>query len=143
MGWKGKPAIPSVWRALRRVRPRVDLMQIPLLGLFVALLWLGWAPGAAAAEDAVWEKYHAAGRAALERRDFPTAKKQFAAALRQARREGPETARVATSLFSQAELLGAQGKYAETEPLLRRILAIREKVLPPDHPDLANPKFSM
>jgi uncharacterized protein HemY len=29
-----------------------------------------------------------------------------------------------------------QGRYAEAEPLLKRSLAIREKVLGPDHPDV-------
>ncbi len=31
----------------------------------------------------------------------------------------------------------AQGKYAEAEPLLKRALAIREKVLRPEHPHVA------
>ena len=31
----------------------------------------------------------------------------------------------------------AQGRYAEAEPLLQRALAIREKALGPDHPDVA------
>ncbi len=31
----------------------------------------------------------------------------------------------------------AQGKYAEAEPLYQRSLAIREKALGPEHPDVA------
>ena len=31
----------------------------------------------------------------------------------------------------------AQGKYVEAEPLLKRSLAIREKALGPEHPDVA------
>jgi tetratricopeptide (TPR) repeat protein len=31
----------------------------------------------------------------------------------------------------------AQGKYSEAEPLHKRALAIREKALGPDHPDVA------
>ena len=34
-------------------------------------------------------------------------------------------------------LYHAQGKYAEAEPLYRRALAIREKALGPEHPDVA------
>lgn len=34
--------------------------------------------------------------------------------------------------------LGSQGKYAEAEKLFARCQAIHEKVLDPDHPDLAN-----
>ncbi len=30
----------------------------------------------------------------------------------------------------------AQGKYPEAEPLVKRALAVREKSLGPDHPDL-------
>ena len=33
-------------------------------------------------------------------------------------------------------LPGAQGSYAEAEPLYQRSLAIREKALGPEHPDL-------
>lgn len=33
----------------------------------------------------------------------------------------------------------AQGNYAKAEPLFQRSLAIREKALGPDHPDLATP----
>ena len=36
-----------------------------------------------------------------------------------------------------AALYRAQGRYAEAEPLYRRSLAIEEKALGPDHPDLA------
>ena len=34
-------------------------------------------------------------------------------------------------------LYQAQGKYAEAEPLYKRSLAIREKALGPEHPDVA------
>ena len=60
----------------------------------------------------------------------------------------PEHPRVAASLISLARLYKAQGRYAEAEPLLnrglaikatnlKRGLAIREKALGPDHPDVA------
>ena len=38
---------------------------------------------------------------------------------------------------TSAELYRAQGRYAEAEPLYKRSLAIREKALGPDHPDVA------
>ncbi len=34
-------------------------------------------------------------------------------------------------------LTGAQGRYAEAEPLFQRALAIDEKALGPEHPDVA------
>jgi len=44
---------------------------------------------------------------------------------------------MATSRNNLAALYRAQGKYAEAEPLYQRSLAIREKALGPDHPDVA------
>ncbi len=44
---------------------------------------------------------------------------------------------MATSLNNLAGLYQAQGKYAEAEPLYQRSLAIMEKALGPDHPDVA------
>jgi tetratricopeptide (TPR) repeat protein len=44
---------------------------------------------------------------------------------------------VATSLNNLAELYRAQGQYAQAEPLYKRSLAITEKALGPDHPDVA------
>ncbi len=41
------------------------------------------------------------------------------------------------SLTNLAILYQTQGRYAEAEPLHRRALAIREKALGPDHPDVA------
>ena len=44
---------------------------------------------------------------------------------------------MATSLNNLATLYATQGQYAQTEPLYKRSPAIREKVLGPDHPDVA------
>ncbi len=40
-------------------------------------------------------------------------------------------------LNNPAQLDNARGKYPAAEPLVKRALAIREKSLGPDHPDLA------
>ena len=45
---------------------------------------------------------------------------------------------MASSLSNLATLYSMQGKYAEAEPLQKRGLAIREKALGPNHPDVAN-----
>ena len=42
-----------------------------------------------------------------------------------------------TSLNNLAGLYETQGKYGEDEPLYKRSLAISEKALGPDHPDVA------
>jgi hypothetical protein len=44
---------------------------------------------------------------------------------------------VAQSLNNLAELYRRLGRSADAEPLYKRSLAIREKVLGPDHPDIA------
>jgi tetratricopeptide (TPR) repeat protein len=44
---------------------------------------------------------------------------------------------VAASLNNLAELYRAQGQYAQAEPLYKRSLAIVEKALGPDHPNVA------
>ncbi len=64
-----------------------------IFGLLLALLCVTWSPLSATAEDGLWGKYSAAGRQALEQRDFPVAEKQFAAALREAERDGPDSPR--------------------------------------------------
>ena len=46
-----------------------------------------------------------------------------------------EPPQVATSLNNLAQLLEAQGKYAEAEPLFRRAVEIFEKSLGADHPN--------
>jgi hypothetical protein len=43
----------------------------------------------------------------------------------------------ARALNQQAIVLDEQGRYAEAEPIFARALAIREKALGPDHPDVA------
>ncbi len=44
---------------------------------------------------------------------------------------------MATSLNSLALLYKTQGQYGQAEPLCKRSLAIREKALGPDHPNVA------
>ncbi len=42
------------------------------------------------------------------------------------------------SLNNLADLYQKQGRYADAEPLYKRALAIREKALGPNHPDVAS-----
>src|SRR5262249_47616791 len=43
----------------------------------------------------------------------------------------------AAALTAEARRLHQAGRYAEAEPLYKRTLAIREKALGPDHPDVS------
>ena len=94
-------------------------------------------PAPAADPSAAWQQSYDAGRAAYERADYPRAQKMFAAAVTAAERFGDDDLRLARSLNNLAAAYAAQGKYAEAEPLYQRALAILEKVLGPDHPDVA------
>jgi tetratricopeptide (TPR) repeat protein len=53
---------------------------------------------------------------------------------------GPNSAETAASLNNLAELFSRLHRFDDAEPLYRRSLAIREKILPPDHPDIAKSK---
>jgi tetratricopeptide (TPR) repeat protein len=44
---------------------------------------------------------------------------------------------VASALNNLAGLYSGQGRQADAEPLYKRALAIRERALGPDHPDVA------
>jgi len=74
---------------------------------------------------------------AYEQADYAEAEKLFLAALKEAEKFGDQVLRLATSLNNLATLYYSQGKYAQAEPLFRRALAIREKALGPEHPQVA------
>ena len=80
----------------------------------------------------------AADVVALQQGQYAEAETQFAAGLKEAEGFGPQDPRLATSLNNLAELYRAQGRNAEAEPLHKRSLAIREKALGPNHPNVAN-----
>ena len=96
-------------------------------------LWLMYAPD----QGAKWESYITAAQQAYQQAEYAEAEKQLEAALKEAEAFGLDDVRLATSLNNLAALYHAQGKYAEAEPLYQRALAIWEKALGPDHPNVA------
>ncbi len=104
------------------------LHGVLLMGLFFGLFGCGVSS---------WEKLDAAGTAAYEQGRYAEAEKSWSAALQKAEKFGPQDTRLAQSLNDLAVLYRNQGKYGEAEPLYKRALAIREKSLGPDHPDVA------
>ena len=50
---------------------------------------------------------------------------------------GSEYPRLANTFNNLAEFCRVQGKYAEVEQVFKRSLAIREKILEPEHPKVA------
>jgi tetratricopeptide (TPR) repeat protein len=80
----------------------------------------------------------ALGGAAYSGGNYPLASSALAEALSLREKAlSPDDANLASSLNNLALLYGAQGRYAEAEPLHKRALAIGEKMLGPDHPDVA------
>ena len=91
----------------------------------------------ALAGELEWNGHIEAGVAAYRRSDYPAAIARFQDALTDAEAFGDGDPRYATTLNDLAEAYKAQGRLAEAEPLYRRSLAIREKILGPEHPDVA------
>ena len=104
-----------------------------LAGVLSLLLW----PASAAAQGTSWKEYMEAAGKAYQQADYARAEKLVKAALREAEKFGEQDPRFATSLNNLAELYRVQGKYVEAEPLYQRSLAIREKALGPEHPQVA------
>lgn len=86
-------------------------------------------------QQAAWEQYITAGLTALQQDTDAAAEKQFELSLKEAEKLGPLN--VARSLTYLALVYERQSRYAEAEQLQSRALAIREKELGPDHPDVA------
>src|ERR1700674_2601472 len=91
----------------------------------------------ALAGETEWAEHVKAGETANRAGDYRTAAARYEAALREAESFGASDLRLATTLNSLADVYRTQGRVAEVEPLYRRALGIREKVLGPDHPDAA------
>ena len=77
------------------------------------------------------------GTKAYQQRRYADAEKSFQSALKEAEGFGQEDLRLALTLNNLAFLYQAQGKYAEAEPLYKRSLAIWERTLGPEHPNVA------
>ena len=104
--------------------------SLPLVGILWLLLW----PAACSGPETSWETSNAAGMDAYQQARYGEAEKKWLAALEEAEAFGPDDERLATSLNNLGELYRLQGRYVEADPLHKRSLAIREKVLGPEHP---------
>ena len=111
-------------------RIAIGLVLSCLLGL---PLW----PAQAPAQGGLWETYTAAGDKAYHKGNYPEAEKQWVAAFTEAEGFEPQDPRLATSLNNLGEVYRLQRRYAAAEPQHKRALAIREKVLDSEHPDVA------
>ena len=103
-----------------------------LAGILCLALW-----SASFSQGILWETYTDAAKEAHEQGNYTKAEKLWVAALKEAEKFGPQDPRLATGLNNLAALYDTQGKYGEAELLHKRSLAIKEKVLGPDHPNVA------
>jgi tetratricopeptide (TPR) repeat protein len=87
--------------------------------------------------ESQWRRPHEAGRESMSRGRFGEAEREFATAAELAKALGENDPREALSLFHQADALVAQNRFDDAIPLFERALAIDEKALGPDHPDVA------
>ncbi len=108
--------------------------------LLVVLLHLALACApartSAPAPDATWEERTERGWSLYRRGYYVEAEKWFRAAVEQAEKFAADDPRRATSLNALGRVYEAQGKYADAEPLHKRSLAIREKALGSEHPNV-------
>jgi len=105
--------------------------------LVAALLFLGFALSvpSSRADVASWQKYNDGGLEAVHKQDYAKAEQLFRNALKEAEVLGPQDLRVAKTLINLGDLCGTD-QYPQAEELYKRALAIEEKNLPPDSPQL-------
>lgn len=105
--------------------------------LYTLLLALApFVSGPALAGEAEWQAHMDAGRSAHQRGNYEAAAKRYADALAEAEAFGEADQRLALTINQLAFSLEDQGRYVDAETLYRRSLAILEKALGPDHPNV-------
>src|SRR5437867_97643 len=86
----------------------------------------------AISQDTDWQKASDAGQKAYLKYDLAEAEKLLLSAVKEAEKFGESDARLATSLKGLGLVYCLQSKPEQGEPLLRRSLSIRMKILAPD-----------
>src|SRR5689334_17613367 len=84
-----------------------------------------------------WDELTEAGRQAVARGDLAAATAAHRGALEEAEATAPDSARVASSLASLGQVRYQAKDYAEAEALFSRAVALREKLLGAEHPNVA------
>ena len=91
----------------------------------------------AGTQESQWKKHMAAAAKEHQQGHYSDAEKSLKAALEEAEHFGPQDTRLAININNLAELYRLQAKYTEAEPLYKRSLAIWEKALGLEHPNVA------
>lgn len=106
--------------------------------LCLALLFSFSATDAALADKSQWDKYMDAAAVTFKEGHLSEAEKSLSLAVQEAEKSGPENSRLALSLNNLASVYFLQQKYTQAEPLFKRALAINEKILGPNAPNVAS-----
>ena len=92
----------------------------------------------AAAQNTLWQTFFQRSDCRLSKKTIPVApKRPFASALSQAQSFGESDQRYFKSMEGLALVYSREGKYAEAEPLFQKVMAIKEKALGSDNPEVA------
>lgn len=129
-GVEKNPAVAEKWKQLAaraREIPQTDPARrdrpLPLLSVGGGKLW---------------ETHTRQCADGLKKADYAQATKACLAGLNEAERLGPRDRRVEISAWMLAAVYHAQGQYASAEPHYRRALAVSEKTLGQNHPEVAS-----
>src|SRR5438552_3449628 len=104
-----------------------------LLLVVSCVLW----PVVVAAQPARWEAQMSAAKRAAERHSYGEVEEHLRSALQTAEPLGEDTPEVFLSVSALGSFLFARGRQADAEPFIARALAIRERVLGPEDPAVA------
>ena len=99
-------------------------------------------------DQSQWQQYIQSGENACQQRKYAAAETAFKSAVKEAEKLGIQNHTLETGITITGFPLGSslndlavvyddQGKYGDAEPLYKRALAVDEKALGPNHPDVA------
>lgn len=89
----------------------------------------------AIADEASWNKYTMEGAKAYESGNFGVAQRNFEQSVAEAKKFGPNDARLATSLTNLGVLYAFRNQSAKAAPLFEQAVRIKQKALGPDNYD--------
>lgn len=88
-------------------------------------------------QEEPWENHIGFGISSYQSGNYTEAENHFKAALKQANTFGTGDSRLHFTLNNLSEVYRVQSKYAEAEPIIKRVLEIDEKSLGVDHSNIA------
>jgi tetratricopeptide (TPR) repeat protein len=134
------------FHAIDKAKRKSNVMDFKKHVLILSFIFMSSAAAnASSAGEPTWQKYSDSGSQAFKERRFDDAEKYFGLAVKEAEQFGFDDDRLAASLNNLANTYSANyhyeaergAKFKEAERLYKRALQIREKLLGPDHLEVA------